>query len=45
MVDCIGIANELKVALKDSTEAWQLLPGVANPVLGQEDGKKLSDEK
>jgi len=43
VVDCIGIANELKVALKDSTEAWQLLPGAANPVLGQEEGKKLSD--
>jgi type I restriction enzyme R subunit len=23
-----------------TTQAWQLLPGVANPVLGQEDGKK-----
>ena len=28
-----------------TTQAWQLLPGVANPVLGQEDGKKLSDEQ
>lgn len=83
VVDCIGIANELKAALKDytqgegkptiaaedalavlleemdvphgmlhgfgytafRTQAWQLLPGVANPVLGQEDGKKLSDEQ
>jgi type I restriction enzyme, R subunit len=80
VVDYIGIANELKAALKDytqakgkgqptiaaedalavllekmdvlhgmlhgfdytdfRTQAWQLLPGVANHVLGQEDGKK-----
>lgn len=80
VVDYIGIANELKAALKDYTqakgkgkptiaaedalavllekmdvlhdmlhgfdyadfrsEAWQLLPGVANHVLGLEDGKK-----
>lgn len=80
VVDYIGIANELKAALKDYTQAkgkgkptiaaedalavllekmdvlhdmlhafdytgfrtkaWQLLPGVANHVLGQEDGKK-----
>ncbi|MCE2659708.1 MAG: type I restriction endonuclease subunit R [Rubrivivax sp.] len=80
VVDYIGIANELKAALKDYTQAkgkgqptiaaedalavllekmsvlhdmlhgfdhsefrtkaWQLLPGVANHVLGLEDGKK-----
>jgi len=80
VVDYIGIANELKAALKDytqakgkgkptiaaedalavllekmdvlhdmlhgfdysafRTQAWQLLPGVANHVLGLEDGKK-----
>ena len=80
VVDYIGIANELKAALKDYTQAkgngkptiaaedalavllekmdvlhgmlhgfdytdfrtkaWQLLPGVANHVLGSEDGKK-----
>jgi type I restriction enzyme R subunit len=80
VVDYIGIANELKAALKDYTQAkgkgkptiaaedalavllekmdvlhdmlhgfdyadfrtkaWQLLPGVANRVLGLEDGKK-----
>ena len=80
VVDYIGIANELKAALKDytqakgkgkptiaaedalavllekmdvlhdmlhgfdysafRTQAWQLLPGVANHVLGMEDGKK-----
>ncbi len=80
VVDYIGIANELKAALKDytqakgrgqptiaaedalavllekmdvlhdllhgfdytafRTQAWQLLPGVANHVLGQEDGKR-----
>lgn len=80
VVDYIGIANELKAALKDytqakgkgkptiaaedalavllekmdvlhdmlhgfdyaafRTQAWQLLPGVANHILGLEDGKK-----
>ena len=84
VVDYIGIANELKAALKDYTQAkgkgkptiaaedalavllekmdvlhdmlhgfdytefrtkaWQLLPGVANHVLGLEDGKKLKNE-